>query len=200
MSQTILRKIVLLQIVIDSMTNKKHLDILKKLKNKKVGIFCDSANLYHAYQKYGWRVDIKKFKKFINQYCNLEFLNYYLVIPAKNDASYRGTQAFIKKIKPSVIIKSKELKYTPIGGRIMKKGNMDVEITLDVVRMIDNLDTVILISGDSDFLELKNYIIKEKKKSIIFMGYEENMAWELRQCWHVYLNRIKEEVVFLEQK
>ena len=36
--------------------------------------------------------------------------------------------------------------------------------------------------------------LKDKKKIIVFIGYEENMAWELRQCWHIYLNRIKEEI------
>ena len=71
---------------------------------------------------------------------------------------------------------------------------MDVEIVLDVVRMIDNLDVVIIMSGDSDFLALKNYVVKEKEKNILFMGYKENMAWELRLCWHLYINRIRNEV------
>ncbi|MBU1147060.1 MAG: NYN domain-containing protein [Candidatus Omnitrophica bacterium] len=170
--------------------------ILKSLKSKKVGVFCDDANLYHAYQKYGWRVDFGKFRKLLESYCDLQFINYYLVIPAKNDIVYRGTQKFLEKIKSFATIKEKKLKYTPVGGRIMKKGNMDVEIVLDVVRTIDDLDIIIIASGDSDFYELKNYVVKDKKKNIIFVGYEENMAWELRQCWHIYLNRIRDEVAF----
>ena len=78
----------------------------------------------------------------------------------------------------------------------MKKADTDVEITLDVVRNIDNLDVVVIVSGDSDFWELKNYVVNDKKKNILFVGYEENMAWELRQCWHLYVNRIKNEVAF----
>lgn len=170
--------------------------LLEKLKDKKVGIFCDDSNLYHAYQKYGWRIDFEKFRKLINQYCDLQFLDYYLVIPAKNDIIYRGTQRFLEKINPFVNIKKKELKYTPVGGQVIKKGNMDVEITLDVVRTIDDLDVVIILSGDSDFYELHNYVIKDKKKNIIFVGYEENMAWELRQCWHIYINRIRDLIEF----
>ena len=170
--------------------------ILESLKSKKVGVFCDNVNLYHAYQKYGWRVDFGKFKKLISQYCDLPFINYYLVIPAKNDIVYHGTQRFLEKIKPFVNIKKKELKYTPVGGQIVKKGNMDVEITLDVVRNIDNLDAIMIVSGDSDFLELKNYVVKDKGKKILFAGYKENMAWEIRLCWHIYLNRIKELIEF----
>ena len=174
----------------DSKTEK----LLQILKGKKVGVFGDDSNLYHSYLKYGWRVDFGKFKEFISQYCDLQFMNYYLVIPAKNDIVYYDTQRFLNKIKPFVTIKKKDLKYTPVGGQIEKKGNMDVEIVLDTVRTIDNLDVIIIMSGDSDFLELKNYIIKEKEKNILFVSYKENMAWELRLCWHLYINRIRNEV------
>jgi len=53
------------------------------------------------------------------------------------------------------------------------------------------------MSGDSDYLELKNYVVYDKRKNIIFVSYEENMAWELRKCWHFYLNGIKAEIKFL---
>ena len=171
-------------------------NLLQSLNGKKLGIFCDNANLYYAYRKYGWRVDFKKFRKFISQYCDLQFINFYVVIPAKNDIVFHGTQRFLKKVKPFVDIKKKELKYTPVGGQVVKKGNMDVEIVLDVVRTVDDLDVIVIMSGDSDFYELKNYVVKDKNKKIIFIGYEENMAWELRQCWHIYLNRIKNIVEF----
>ena len=170
--------------------------LLESLKSKKVGVFCDDSNLYHAYQKYGWRIDIGKLRKLLEEYCDLEFLNYYIVIPARNDAVGRGTQSFLYNISAFAIVKKKELKYTPVGGQVVKKGNMDVEIVLDVVRTIENLDVVIIVSGDSDFYELKNYVTKDKKKQIIFLGYKENMAWELRLCWHIYLNRLKEVIAF----
>ncbi len=28
----------------------------------------------------------------------------------------------------------------------------------------------------------------------MFFGFERSMAWELRQCWHLYLNRIRSEI------
>ena len=168
--------------------------VLQSLKSKKVGVFCDDSNLYHAYKKYGWRVDFEKLGKLLKEYCNLQFINYHLAIPDKSDDVFRGTQSFLPKLEPYVTLKKKLLKYTPVAGKFMKKADTDVEITLDVVRNIDNLDVIIIMSGDSDFLELKNYAIKDKDKSILFMSYEENMAWELRQCWHLYINRIKDEI------
>ncbi len=176
--------------IIDPKTEK----ILKSLKSKKVGVFCDDSNLYHSYQKYGWRIDFERFKQFLAQYCNLQFINYYIALPERSDIVYSGTQRFLEKIKEHVAIKAKRLKYTPVAGKIIKKGDVDVEITLDVVRMIDSLDVAIVVSGDSDFLELKNYVVKDKDKKILFAGYKENMAWELRLCWHIYLNRIKDKI------
>lgn len=162
--------------------------ILRGLGGKKVGAFVDDSNLYHAYQKYGWRVDFGKFKKFLENFCNLQFIHYHVAVPEKADDTYKGTEIFLGKIKPHVIIRQKWLKYTPVAGRFIKKGDTDVEIVLDVVRTIDNLDVIIILSGDSDFHELKNYVIKDKSKNIIFWAFEKNMAWELKYSWHLYLD------------
>ncbi|MBU4298437.1 NYN domain-containing protein [Patescibacteria group bacterium] len=170
--------------------------LLESLRAKRIGVFVDDSNLYHAYKKYGWRVDFGKLRKLLENHCDLKFIHYHIAIPDRSDDVFRTTQSFLSKIEPHVILKKKLLKYTPIAGKFMKKADTDVEITLDAVRNIDSLDVIIVMSGDSDFLELKNYVVYDKKKSILFISYEENMAWELRQCWHLYVNRIKNEVVF----
>jgi len=171
--------------------DKKTQKLLESFKGKKVGIFCDDSNLYHSYKKYGWRIDFKKFRQLMEKSCDLQFINYYIAIPRKSDDDYKKVQNFIKKIADVVVLKKKKLKYIP-AKVVIRKGDVDVEIVLDVVRVIDDLDAVIILSGDSDFLELKNYIVYDKGKKIVFFGYEENMAWELRQCWHLYLNRVKD--------
>ena len=171
--------------------------ILQNLKGKKTGVFVDDSNLYHAYRKYGWRVDFGRFKNFLSQYCLLQFINYYIAIPDKEDAALSDTSKFLDKIKSFIVLRTKPLKYTTIGDKLLKKADVDVEIVIDVIRMIDQLDVIVILSGDSDFLELKNYVTRDKNKKILFVGYEENMAWELRQCWHLYLNRIKQEVALL---
>lgn len=163
---------------------------------KEVGIFCDDSNLYYAYRRYGWRVDFRRLRKLLGSYCHIAFIYYYLAVPKQGDLDRRKTDKFAQNIRPFVEIKTKPLKYIMDGKRI-RKGNVDVEIALDVVRSIDQLGVAIIMSGDSDFLELKKYVVKDKQKEIVFMGYEGNMAWELRQCRHVYLNRIRP---FLELK
>lgn len=168
--------------------------ILQKLKGKKVGVFVDDSNLYHAYKKYSWRVDFGKLRKILEKYCTLEFINYHIAIPAKEDAASAATNKFLAKIKPDVTIKTKPLKYIPVNKGFTKKADVDVEITLDVVRNIDSLDLVIIMSGDSDLRELKNYVVKDKNRNIIFFAFEKSMAWELRYCWHMYIDDFKVEL------
>ena len=88
------------------------------------------------------------------------------------------------------------MKYIKTQAGVLRKGDMDVEIVLDIVRNIKKLDVIMVVTGDSDYLELKNWVLKDQKKKIIFVALENNIAWELRQCWHIYLNRIREEVEF----
>jgi len=175
--------------------DQKTLKLLQSLKGKKVGVFCDDSNLYHSYKKYGWRIDFEKLRRLLKKYCDLKFINYYIAIPDRTNSVFEGTENFLQKIMPFVSVRKKRMKYIPIEGKMTKKADVDMEIALDVVRVIDKLDVVIIVSGDSDFLELKNYVVYDKKKNILFVGYEENMAWELRKCWHFYLNGIKDEVV-----
>src|SRR3546814_17367606 len=44
--------------------------------------------------------------------------------------------------------------FTDSAGRRKIKGNMDVELAIDVMEMADHLDHIILFSGDGDFRRL----------------------------------------------
>jgi uncharacterized LabA/DUF88 family protein len=43
-----------------------------------------------------------------------------------------------------------------VGGA--KKGDWDVGIAMDLIRMAPKLDTIVLVSGDGDFTELVKYV------------------------------------------
>jgi len=48
-----------------------------------------------------------------------------------------------------------------------RKCDFDVEITLDVLRNIDKMDSVILFSGEGDYAALINEVIKRGKQAIV---------------------------------
>jgi uncharacterized LabA/DUF88 family protein len=44
--------------------------------------------------------------------------------------------------------------FTDASGRRKVKGNMDIELTVDAMRLADSLDHIVLFSGDGDFRSL----------------------------------------------
>ena len=52
-------------------------------------------------------------------------------------------------------VKTKDLQIFPGGA---KKGDWDVGITVDAIKMSKSLDVIILMSGDGDYIPLVNYI------------------------------------------
>ncbi|MBU2578336.1 NYN domain-containing protein, partial [Patescibacteria group bacterium] len=175
--------------VIETTGNHPYFVKTKKTAKPKVGVFFDNSNLYFAGRQAGWTVDINRLYKLLDQAYDLQFFHLHLAIPAADDHNYKGTQKFIGNLNKNIVLKTKPLKYIRSGNAIVRKGDVDIELSLDVVRNVDKVDLVLIVSGDSDYKELSQYIIKDSQKQIAFVGYEDNMAWELRQMRHIYLNR-----------
>lgn len=166
------------------------------LKNKpKTGIFIDGANLYYSQKQNGWKIDLKYFKRILQKEIKIVIFNYYQAIPDKKDPAFLSTQKYVKMIENNATLKTKPLKYIKDDNRTIKKGDVDVEIVLDVVRNIPKLDLIIIVSGDSDFLELRNYILECNKK-IIFIGFKRNMAFELKQGKYLQFEKIRKYIEY----
>jgi len=52
------------------------------------------------------------------------------------------------------------------------------------------LDLLIIVSGDSDFIEAKNFCL-EKRKSFLMMCFEKRVAWEIKRIHHIFFEDIK---------
>lgn len=166
-----------------------------------VGIFVDDSNLFYAQKTAGWKIDIAKLAEALTAEVKISFVKYYLAIPEKWDQTYLGTQKYVSKLKenPHVSVISKPVKYIRSGSSITKKGDVDVEIVLDVVRNLPNLDLILLISGDSDYVELRKYVL-EHKKQIVFLGFKHNMAWEIKQGKYILFEKLRDLVELGDKK
>ncbi|OHB16188.1 MAG: hypothetical protein A2431_02145 [Candidatus Zambryskibacteria bacterium RIFOXYC1_FULL_39_10] len=157
---------------------------------KKIGIFIDGANIYYASKKAGWKLDIEKVKKLFGSIFEVKIFNYYAALPEKTDTSYADSKKYLDVIEKFAKVITKPLKY--INGQ--KKGNVDIEITLDVVRSLNNLDEVMVFSGDSDYFELWKYVFIEQHKNIRFVSFKGNLAFELKKTKYLILEKIREFV------
>jgi uncharacterized LabA/DUF88 family protein len=58
--------------------------------------------------------------------------------------------------------------FTDSFGRRKIKGNMDIELTVDAMRLVDHLDHVVLFTGDGDFRALVAAMqLKGRRVSIV---------------------------------
>ncbi len=74
----------------------------------------------------------------------------------------------------------KRIRTSDCNGEFIKeKGNMDVEMTIDMIHHINDYDTAILFSGDADFLAIVNYL-KRGGKKVYIVSSKNNLSEELR--------------------
>ncbi len=123
-------------------------------KEERVALFIDGANLYSAARTLGFDIDYKKLLDQFRDKCQLVRAFYYTALFEEQEYSpirplvdwldYNGYTLVTKPAK----------EYTDAQGRRKVKGNMDIELAIDVLEMAEHLDHVILFSGDGDFRRL----------------------------------------------
>ncbi len=123
---------------------------------------------------------------------------YYAAYPAEGTREYdlKTKHDFFTFLKKGLnfTVRKKPLKrikiHTEIGDGIKEKGDMDVEITIDAVRNMNNFDTMVLFSGDSDFLALIRSVRNAGKKAYIFSSMN-NISMELKTGGDGYVDVLK---------
>lgn len=119
---------------------------------QRVGVFVDVQNLYYSARNiYNSRVNFGEvLKTAVGDRHLMRALAY--VIKADMPEEHTFFEALDKA---GFEVKSKDLQ-TFYGGN--QKGDWDVGITVDVIRMVSKLDVVVLCGGDGDFTPLVEYI------------------------------------------
>ena len=122
--------------------------------NERVALFIDGANLHAAARSLGFDIDYKRLLKHFQEQCHLIRAFYYTALvedqeysPLRPLVDWLDYNGFTMVTKPT-----KE--YTDSMGRRKIKGNMDIELAIDVLEMASHLNHVVLFSGDGDFRRL----------------------------------------------
>lgn len=94
-------------------------------------------------------LDWVKVSKYLSKNFQVLEIRYYVGL-RRDDHKMQQFLKKLRKINFKVISKPVK-KIIDETGREIEKANFDVEITGDVLESVDDLDTVMLFSGDSDF-------------------------------------------------
>lgn len=166
------------------------IEILNKSKLKinlkgKTAVFIDVSNIYYSQQTLGWEIDYQKVIKFFQLETKTVFAYFYSGIVSKNK---RQQKFFARMRKFGYRVKTKEVKWIKDKyGRVLKgKGNLDIELALDMSQQVDKYNTVVLFSGDSDFVPIVEFV-KRKGKNVIVFSSRGHIAKELVQVADKYI-------------
>ncbi len=121
---------------------------------ERIGLFIDGANLYATARSLNFDIDYRKLLDFFRSQAKLVRANYYTAMMEEADYSpIRPLVDWLDYNGFSVVTKPTK-EFTDSAGRRKIKGNMDIEIAVDIMELSSELDHVVLFSGDGDFRRL----------------------------------------------
>ena len=126
--------------------------VIKQPRDQRVGVFVDVQNLYYSAKNiYNSKINFKELLRIAVDGRKLVRAMAYVI-----KADLLAEKSFFDALeKIGFEIKSKDLQIF-FGGS--KKGDWDVGIAMDAIELGPKLDTVVLISGDGDFLPLVQHL------------------------------------------
>jgi uncharacterized LabA/DUF88 family protein len=117
----------------------------------RIALFIDGANLYSASKSLGFDIDYKKLLDEFRKRGVLIRAYYYTALVEDQDYSpIRPLVDWLDYNGFSLVTKAAR-EYTDAQGRRRWRGDMDIEIAVDMMEMAAHLDHVVLFSGDGDF-------------------------------------------------
>jgi len=127
---------------------------MRFVQQERTALFIDGANLYAATRSLGFDIDYRRLLEFFSSKTNLIRAYYYSALleteeysPLKPLTDWLAYNGYTLVTKPA-----KE--FTDAMGRRRIKGNMDIELAIDMLELSTRLDHAVLFSGDSDFRRL----------------------------------------------
>jgi|GEM_PF-401582 uncharacterized LabA/DUF88 family protein len=150
---------------------------------ERVGIFVDVANLLYSARNMRITIDFGKLLDFLRG--NRRLVRAHAYCPTSPDPN--AEQTFLMAVKGlGYRITTKNYKTFSSGA---KKADLDLDLCMDVVRLVDAhaVDCIVLVSGDSDFLPLLDYC-SEHGVRVEVAAFDEAAASILRQSCDLFIN------------
>jgi len=122
--------------------------------DERVALFIDGSNLYATAKSLSFDIDYRRLLGWFRKRSRLVRALYYTAL--MEDAEYSPVRPLIDWLDYNgfTVVTKPAREFTDSLGRRKIKGNMDIEIAVDMMQLANNLDHVVLFSGDGDFRSL----------------------------------------------
>jgi uncharacterized LabA/DUF88 family protein len=123
-------------------------------KSNCVALFIDGVSLHATSRTLGFDIDFKRLlKEFEDRGSLLRAFYYTSMIEDQEYSSIRPLTDWLSYNGYTVVTKAVK-EFTDASGRRKVKGNMDIELAVDAMALADQIDQMVLFSGDGAFRHL----------------------------------------------
>jgi uncharacterized LabA/DUF88 family protein len=159
--------------------------MLDVYQNERVAVFMDGSNLFSTAKALGFNIDYAKFMNYIKQECRFVRAYYYTALVDKEEYSpIRPLIDWLDYNGYTLVTKMAKQYEDQNTGRKKIKGNMDIEIAIDMLEMSNRVNHMVLFSGDGDFRRLVEEIKRKGVRVTIVSTIQTNpsmVADEMRR-------------------
>ncbi len=165
--------------------------MIMKYKDQRVAIFFDIQNLYHSAKNlYQSRVDFYEVLK--EAAANRKIIRAIAYV-VKSDTVEKEASFFDALENIGIELKMKDLQVYADG---LKKADWDVGMAVDAIRLAPSVDSIILATGDGDFLPLIEYL-KSLGKIVEVISFGHNTSAKIKEVADDFIDLEKNSQKFL---
>ncbi len=152
-----------------------------KHSGQRVGVLIDVQNLYHSAKNlYNARVNFREILKLAISGRSLVRVFAYVVSTKTGEEK----PFFDALVKLGIETRVKELQEF-YGGQ--KKADWDVGLVIDAIRIAPSVDTLVIVSGDGDFISLVEYL-KNQGKRVEIIAFGKSSSSKLKEITDEFID------------
>lgn len=169
---------------------------------ERLALFIDGSNLYAAARALGFDIDYKRLLELFSSKGHLVRAFYYTAMV--EDQEYSPIRPLVDWLDYNgyTMVTKPTKEFTGADGRRKIKGNMDIELAIDMMEMAEHLDHIVLFSGDGDFRRLVEAVQRKGVRVTVCSTVRSQppmVADELRRQADTFLELLDLEPVIARQ-
>ncbi len=179
--------------------SKKKLRIRKPAQKKPNYAFIDAQNLNLGTQRYGWKLDWKRFLMYLKEKHQVQKAFLFIGYLPENEDLYQQMSdiGYTVVLKPTVAMLISQDKESAKNEDHQTKGNADAELVLYAMKELQNYHKAVIVSGDGDFYCIVEYLINQNKFEVLLTpNGQYSSLFKVFESKIVNLDKHRQEFVY----
>ena len=153
-----------------------------QFKDQRVGVFVDVQNMYYSGKNlYNAKVNFAQvLKSAVGNRCLIRAIAYVIKADIKEEQNF-----FDALDKIGYEVKAKDLQVFAGGA---KKGDWDIGLAMDTIELAPKLDTIVIVSGDGDYVPLLRHLRHALGCRIEVIAFGKSCSAALKQECDSYID------------